>query len=243
MADNFHRQLYIYLLTVTNDDTNNYPLTDLNYKSPCVTISNRIATQMIVTWAITCIGFLFTGLHSQFEGVQNEGDPAPRRGQYTPTPGKTAGKFLCGWAINPVNTVSYRPDSKSAVDGYSLLTSQKYRKTRLDNRRSLGVFLGVSEKQRPEKEQHYQTLRQWVRVLLQHSNWGYNPRQVAGIVYQGSQHYSHRLHSYSIGSYTGNSEKGTSEGCDSHLCDSKRTSVIVCLIIFRRCWPDQRGRV
>lgn len=78
---------------------------------------------------------------------------------------------------------------------------------------------------------------------MQHSNWGYNPRQVAGIVYQSSQHYAQTLHSYSIGSYTGNSEKGTSRGCDSNLCDSKGTSVIVCLLFFERCWPDQRGRV
>ena len=73
--------------------------------------------------------------------------------------GKTAGKNYIGGAINPVNTGSYQSDSKSAGDGYNLLTSRKCRKTRLDNGAFVGVLLGVSEKQPTEKEQHYQPLR------------------------------------------------------------------------------------
>lgn len=46
------------------------------------------------------------------------------RSNGTATPGKTAGKNLPGGAINAMNTVSYQIDSKSAVDGYNLLTSQ-----------------------------------------------------------------------------------------------------------------------
>lgn len=56
--DNFFSQLIILLPTVINDNLSNYSLTQLHYKSPCVIISNRVATQMIVTWAIICIGFL-----------------------------------------------------------------------------------------------------------------------------------------------------------------------------------------
>lgn len=76
------------------------------------------------------------------------------------TPGKTAGKKSVGMSINAVNTITWWLDSKSAGDGYNLLTSRKCRKTRLDNGAFVGVFLGVHDRQATEKKQYYQTLRQ-----------------------------------------------------------------------------------
>ena len=91
---NFLRQLTFCLPTVSNDNLSNYSLTDLNYKSPCVIISNRIATQMIVIGAIICIRFLFTELHSQPDGYRTREIQHPGGASTPPTMGKTAVKFL-----------------------------------------------------------------------------------------------------------------------------------------------------